>query len=80
MKVKINGKLYILWAAIDVETGDVLGIWVSKGRASLEAYSFLKHVLSKCKNKPKILVDGCPWYKPALQRLDAEWEHITFGL
>jgi len=79
-KVKINGKLYILWAAIDVENWDVLGIWVSKGRASLEAYSFLKHVLSKCENKPKILVDGGPWYKPALQRLGVEWEHITFGL
>ena len=59
-KVKINGMLYILWAVIDIETWDIMGIWVSKGRASLEAHSFLKHVLSKCKNKPKILVDGGP--------------------
>lgn len=78
--MKINGKLYILWAAIDVENWDVLGIWASKGRAFLEAHSFLKHVLSKRKNKPKILVDGGPWYKSALQRLHVEWEHITFGL
>jgi hypothetical protein len=48
--------------------------------ASIEAYSFLKHVLSKCINQPKILVDGGPWYKPALNRLNIEWEHITFGL
>jgi putative transposase len=27
-KVKINGKLFILWAAIDVQTYDVLGVWV----------------------------------------------------
>ena len=78
-KVKINGKLFILWAAIDIRTYEVLGVWVTKGRASLEAYSFLKYVLSKCTNQPKILVDGGPWYIPALQRLKVEWEHVTFG-
>jgi transposase-like protein len=58
------------------------GSWylVTKGRASIEAYSFLKYVLTKYINQPKILVDGGPWYKPALQRLGIEWEHITFGL
>jgi len=79
-KIKINGRLYILWAAIDVHSREVLGIWVTKGRASIEAYSFLKYILKKCINKPKILVDGGPWYKPALNRLDVEWEHVTFGL
>jgi len=79
-KVKINGKLYILWAAIDIHTYEVLGVWVTKGRASLEAYSFLKHILKRCVNQPKILVDGGPWYVPALERLKVEWEHVTFGL
>ena len=79
-KLKINGELYILWAAIDTNNWEVLGVWVTKGRASIEAYSFLKYVLSKCINKPRILVDGGPWYKPALNRLNIEWEHITFGL
>ena len=79
-KLKINGKLHIVWAAIDTSNWEVLGIWVTKGRASIEAYSFLKHVLTKCTNQPKILVDGGPWYKPALDRLGVEWEHITFGL
>ncbi|MEF8879900.1 MAG: hypothetical protein V5A64_05875 [Candidatus Thermoplasmatota archaeon] len=40
----------------------------------------LKHILSKCSNSPKILVDKGPWYKPAPNRLNVEWEHITFGL
>jgi transposase-like protein len=26
------------------------------------------------------LIDGGPWYKPALNRLKLEWEHVTFGL
>ena len=79
-KLKINGKLYILWAAIDTSNWEVLGIWVTKGRASIEAYSFLKYVLNKCINQPRIIVDGGPWYKPALQRLGVDWEHITFGM
>jgi len=79
-KLKINGRLYILWAAIDTSNWEILGVWITKGRASIEAYSFLRHVLSKCTNQPRILVDGGPWYKPALQRLGVDWEHITFGL
>jgi transposase-like protein len=39
-KVKINEKLYILWAAIDIQSWEILGVWVTKGRDSLEAYSF----------------------------------------
>ena len=79
-KVRIREKLHIVWAAVDVHTWEILGVWVSKGRASIEAYSFLKYVLKKCTNQPKILVDGGLWYKPALQRLGVEWEHVIFGL
>ena len=79
-KVKINGKLHILWAAIDVQNWEILGIWITKGRASIEAYSFLKYILKKCENQPKILVDAGPWYKPAFERLKIDWKHVTFGL
>ncbi len=79
-KVKINGKWHILWAAIDVDTWEILGVWITQGRASFEAYGFIRYVLTKCENKPKILVDGGPWYKPALKRLGIDWEHVTFGL
>jgi len=79
-KLKINGKLYILWAAIDTSNWEVIGIWVSKGRSSIEACSFLNYVLKKCTNQPKILVDDGPWYKPALERSNVEWKHVTFGL
>jgi putative transposase len=79
-KIKINGKWRILWAAIDIENWDVLGAWISQGRSSFEAYGFIRHVLNLCENKSKILVDGGPWYPPALTRLGLEWEHLTFGL
>jgi len=32
-KLKINGRLYILWAAIDTSNWEILGVWVTKGRA-----------------------------------------------
>ena len=67
-KIKINGKWHFLWAAVDIENWDVLGIWVTQGRSSFEAYSFIRHVLNHCENKPIILVDGGPWYPPALTR------------
>ncbi len=72
--------MFILWAAIDAQTYEDPGVWVTKGHASIEAYRFLKYVLKKCENKPKILVDGGPWYVPALDRLKVDWEHITFSL
>jgi len=71
-KLKINGILYIVWASIDNSNWEILGVWVTKGRASIEAYSFLKHVPGKCTNQTKILVDGDFWYKPALNRLGVE--------
>ena len=79
-KIKINGKWRILWAAVDIENWDVLGVWITQGRSSFEAYGFIRHVLNRCENKPKILVDGGPWYPTALNRLGVEWEHVTFGL
>ena len=32
-KLKINGRLHILWAAIDISNLEGLGIWVTKGCA-----------------------------------------------
>ena len=45
-KVKINGRLYILWAGIDVKTWEVLVVWVTKGRASIDARPFVTHMPS----------------------------------
>ncbi len=78
-KVKIQGEQHIVWAAIDIQSWEVLRVWISQGRSSIEAQAFIKEALKKCKNDPKIYVDGGPWYKPALNRLGLDWEHVTFG-
>jgi transposase-like protein len=79
-KCKLNGKQVYVWAAIDVETKEVLATNVTKGRSSLEAYLFLKKVLKTCLNKPKVLVDRGPWYCWALRQLRLRYELLTFGL
>ncbi len=68
-KSKSNGKWRILWAAVDIENWDVLGVRVAQGWSSFEVYGFIRYVLNRCENKAKILVDGGPWYPPALDQM-----------
>lgn len=77
--VKIGDEWYYLWAAIDIETWEILGVYLSRGRSHLDTLMFLKKVLKYCENKPYVYVDGGPWYPWALDRLGLEWEHKTFG-
>jgi len=77
--VKVNGYRCYLWAAIDVDSREVLAIYVSRGRSMLNALIFLRRVLRTCENKPVIVVDRGPWYPWALKRLGLEYFHETFG-
>jgi len=77
--VKVNGYRCYLWAAIDVDSREVLAIYVSRGRSMLNALIFLKRVLKACENKPVIVVDRGPWYPWTLKRLGIEYFHETFG-
>ncbi|MEM2896588.1 MAG: DDE-type integrase/transposase/recombinase, partial [Candidatus Bathyarchaeia archaeon] len=78
-KTKLNGKWLYLWAAIDVDTKEILAVYASWERSGLDAYLFLKMVLKACSNKPLILVDKGVWYPWALSQLSLEWLHLTFG-
>ncbi len=78
-KIKIQGKWMYVWAAIDIDTWDVLATWASQGRSGLEALSFIREALKVCENNPIVYVDRAPWYRWALNRLGVPWEHRTFG-
>ena len=78
-KVKIQGTWMFIWAAIDVDTWEVVATWVSYNRSNLESYSFIRKVLSMCTNRPLFNVDKGPWYRYALDRLGLPWEHSTFS-
>ena len=53
---------HYIWVAIDIDTWEILGVYVSRGRAYIDAKIFLKHVLKYCSNKPYVYVDARPWY------------------
>jgi putative transposase len=77
--LKVNGQICYLWAAIDVDTNEVLAVYASRGRGIPSAIKFLRKVLDSCVGKPTIVVDRGPWYRWALDRLGITYFHGAFG-
>jgi transposase-like protein len=77
--LKVNGQICYLWAAIDVDTNEILALYASRGRGIPNAIKFLKMVLRSCDGKPIVVVDRGPWYRWALERLGITYFHETFG-
>jgi transposase-like protein len=77
--LKVNGRICYLWAAIDVDTGEILALQASRGRGIPCAVKFLRKVLDSSEGKPVIVVDRGPWYRWALERLGITYFHETFG-
>ena len=78
-KVKRQGKQVYVWTAVDVDSKEVLGVYISETRSGLDTSSFLKYVLRFCVNKPLIIGDKAPWYRWGLQRLGLNYRHEIFG-
>ena len=78
-KIKIGDRWHYLWAAIDLDSKEILALYLSTGRACIDTMIFLKRVLRYCSNKPTFYVDGGPWYRWPLERLGIPFKHETFG-
>jgi len=78
-KLKLNGKHLFVWAAIDVDSKELVAVNASWQRSSMNAEHILRKALRLCLNKPLILVDKGPWYPEALRSLGLEWRNSTFG-
>jgi transposase-like protein len=79
-RLKVNGSRLFVWAAIDVDSREVLALDASWQRSALIAWLFLGRVLKACSDNPLILVDGGPWYSWALRELGLPWRRITYGM
>jgi putative transposase len=77
--LKVNGQICYLWAAIDVDTNEILALYASRGRGIPSAIEFLRKVLDSCEGKPLIVVDRGPWYRWTLDRLGMTYFQETFG-
>jgi transposase-like protein len=76
--VRMHGLGAYVWSAVDVDSGEILAIYASRGRNILIALKFLRMVMGRCINKP--LVDRGPWYRWALERLGLKYRYQRFGL
>jgi transposase-like protein len=56
-KIKIANKWMYLRAPMDVDTTEILSVYLSSSRSSLDTYRFLKMVIKYCINKPVVVVD-----------------------
>ncbi|WP_373675562.1 DDE-type integrase/transposase/recombinase [Halopenitus sp. H-Gu1] len=79
-KPKVEETEVYVWAAIDVDTFDIIHIEDSPGRSDLDALLFIKQVLKRCRGDPVVLVDRGPWYNWALDDLElCESRRKTWG-
>ncbi|MFB6186192.1 MAG: DDE-type integrase/transposase/recombinase [Halobacteriaceae archaeon] len=78
-KLEVDGEEVFVWAAIDVDTFEVIHVEVSAGRSSLDALTFLQTVLERCRGQPVIKTDRGPWYNCRPPSFDCEHEHETVG-
>jgi len=69
-KVNVENDEVYVWAAVDVDTFEVVHIEVSPGRSDFDALLFIKQVLKRCRGQPVIVVNRGPWYNWALDDLD----------
>jgi transposase-like protein len=58
----VKGQTCYSWAAIDVDTNEILALYASRGRGIPSAIEFLRKVLDSCEGKSVIVVDRGPWY------------------
>lgn len=78
-KVNVAGRFLYCWAAVDVQTFEIVHLDVSPGRSSLDALLFLRTVVERCRGQPVVLVDRGPWYSWAFDRLECPYRQQTWG-
>ncbi|MEM3168844.1 MAG: DDE-type integrase/transposase/recombinase, partial [Nitrososphaerota archaeon] len=77
--ISFKGHRCFIWSAVDVDSGEIIAVYASRGRSLLNSLIFLKMVLKSCENRPLIVVDRGPWYPWALKKLGLEHVQETFG-
>ena len=61
--VRINGKMFYLWRAVDQE-GEVLEVFASKRRDRKAALKFLKRAMKRYGRPWSVVTDRLPSYAP----------------
>jgi len=78
-KVRIGRAWWYLWAAIDLDSREVLVVHLTTTRSHLDTMMFLSKLVRTCVDGPLVYVDGEPLYLWALRRYGFPHEGRTFG-
>ena len=76
--VKVNGKLFYLWRAVDDE-GEVLDAVVTSKRDKAAVLKLLKRIMKKHGRPRKIVTDGLRSYSVAMKEVGAADRHEVGG-
>jgi len=75
MHIKMNGKTYYLWRAVDAD-GMVLDILLQERRNQEAAETFLRRVMESYPDEPRVTVtDKLASYGPAIKKVLPRTEH-----
>lgn len=77
--VSVAGRAVYVWAALDVQSFELVYLAVTPGRSSLAALLFLRAVLEYCRGKPVFVVDHGPWYTWAFETPECRWRNRNVG-
>ena len=78
-KVRIGMAWWYLWAAIDLDSKEILAVQLTMTRSHFDTIVFLGEVGRSCTNRRLVYVDGGPWYPWALRGYGFPYEWRTFG-
>jgi putative transposase len=78
-KLDIEDEEVYVWAAVDVDTFEVLHVDVSPGRSGLDALLFLQRGIDVLPRSANQLADRGDWYDWPLDLLECEPKRETWG-
>ena len=78
-KINVDRRYVFCWAAVGIQTFEMVHLDVTPGRSSLDALLFLKTVLERCRGTPLVIVDRGPWYNWPLETLGCRFRKETWG-
>jgi len=79
MKVKLGGRVIYVWAARDVDSGEIITVKATLRKRSQDALLVIKDALAKCTNRPYFIVDKGPWYSEIFKKLGLSYEYRRRG-
>ncbi len=79
-KIKMNGRHYFIYSAIDVERNEIIAMKGFVTRSYMTTLLFMKEVVKACRNRDFVVItDNMPCYKQVCERLGLHRIYEKFG-